>query len=132
MAESYLYAVDSKFIPILTLFGLRSKTQGVTVDEDGAFSTTFGWFHHSTPLISSRPNNAIARMKASPTRHLHEWDTPLLTLLLNAGRLEGPETQRLCLLPTARAVRAEEQWPGLIPTEGTQAYWVTLVVPDAL
>jgi hypothetical protein len=38
MAESYLYAVDSKFIPTLTLFGLRSKMQGVTVDEDGAFS----------------------------------------------------------------------------------------------
>jgi hypothetical protein len=50
VAKKYLYAVDAKFMPVLLLFGLRSKTHGVTVDEDGGFSATFGWFRLSTPL----------------------------------------------------------------------------------
>jgi len=50
MTETYRYEVDAKFIPILLLFGLRSHTQGVTVDEDGGFSAAFGWLHLSTPL----------------------------------------------------------------------------------
>lgn len=50
MAEIYLYAVDSKFLPILALFGFRPRKNAVAVDEAGTFSATFGWFHLSTPL----------------------------------------------------------------------------------
>jgi hypothetical protein len=50
MADRYLYAVDRRFIPLLIPFGLRAKTDGVTVDEEGLFSATFGWFHISTPI----------------------------------------------------------------------------------
>lgn len=49
--EKYPYAVDPKFIPILLLFGLRPRTQGVALDaEEEVFSATFGWFRFSTPL----------------------------------------------------------------------------------
>ncbi len=50
MADRYLYAVDRRFIPVLIPFGLRAKTDGVTVDEEGLFLATFGWFHLSTPM----------------------------------------------------------------------------------
>ena len=50
MAGRFPYAVDRRFIPVLIPFGLRAKTDGVTVDEEGLFSATFGWFHLSTPL----------------------------------------------------------------------------------
>ena len=50
MADRYLYAVDRRFIPVLIPFGLRARTDGVTVDEEGLFSATFGWFHLSTPI----------------------------------------------------------------------------------
>jgi hypothetical protein len=50
MTDTYLYAVDARFIPILVLFGLRAKTDGVKVEQDGQFSATFGWFHLATPI----------------------------------------------------------------------------------
>jgi hypothetical protein len=50
MTDRYLYAVDRRFIPVLIPFGLRAKTDGVTVDEESLFSATFGWFHLSTPI----------------------------------------------------------------------------------
>ena len=50
MTDTFLYAVDTGFIPILVLFGLRAKTDGVTVEQDGQFSATFGWFHLETPI----------------------------------------------------------------------------------
>jgi hypothetical protein len=50
MTDNYLYAVDRRFIPLLIPFGLRARTDGATVDENGLFSATFGWFHLSTPL----------------------------------------------------------------------------------
>ena len=50
MADRYLYAVDRRFVPVLIPFGLRAKTDGVTVGEQGLFSATFGWFHLSTPI----------------------------------------------------------------------------------
>ncbi len=50
MTDKYLYAVDPRFIPVLIPFGLRTKADGVTLDEEGLFSATFGWFHLSTPI----------------------------------------------------------------------------------
>jgi hypothetical protein len=50
MTGRYLYAVDRRFIPFLIPFGLRTKTDGVTVDDGGLFSASFGWIHLSTPF----------------------------------------------------------------------------------
>lgn len=49
MSELYRYEIDSKFVPILALFGLRPQKDGVAVEEDGMFSATFGWLRLSTP-----------------------------------------------------------------------------------
>src|SRR5580700_6366930 len=52
MTETYLYEIDKRFLPVLALFGLRSKRDGVRVGEDGQLVATFGWLRLKTPLIN--------------------------------------------------------------------------------
>jgi hypothetical protein len=50
MTDTYLYEIDKRFLPVLAVFGLRPKRDGVRVDDDGLFSATFGWIRVATPL----------------------------------------------------------------------------------
>jgi len=50
MTGTYLYEIDKKFLPVLALFGLRSKKDGVHVAEDGQLSASFGWIRLDTTL----------------------------------------------------------------------------------
>jgi hypothetical protein len=50
VTDTYLYEIDKRFLPVLAVFGLRPKRDGVRVGDDGVFSATFGWFHLATPL----------------------------------------------------------------------------------
>lgn len=52
MPRTYRYAIDPKFLPLLVLFGLRSRSQGVTLESDGQFVVTFGWFTVATSLAN--------------------------------------------------------------------------------
>ncbi len=50
--DTFRYEIDKRFMPVLALFGLRSKQDGVRVgddDEDG-FTATFGWLRLVTRI----------------------------------------------------------------------------------
>ena len=49
MTPNFRYAVDRRFTPVLLLFGLRARTDGVRIDDEGTFRATFGWLHLETP-----------------------------------------------------------------------------------
>jgi len=48
--RTYLYDIDKRFLPVLILFGLRSKSDGVSVGEDGRLFATFGLLRVETHL----------------------------------------------------------------------------------
>ena len=48
MREFFEFAVDSRFRPLLSLFGFRPHRDGVTVDSNGLVSARFGWFEVET------------------------------------------------------------------------------------
>ena len=50
--DTYHYDIDQRFLPVLVLFGLRSKKDGVRVGEDDRLSATFGWFRLETALTN--------------------------------------------------------------------------------
>jgi hypothetical protein len=50
MTYTYLYEIDKRFLPVLAVFGLRPKRDGVRVGDDSLFSATFGWIRLDTPL----------------------------------------------------------------------------------
>jgi hypothetical protein len=50
MTDTYLYEIDMRFLPLLAIFGLRPKRDGVRVGDDGIPAATFGWLHLATPL----------------------------------------------------------------------------------
>jgi hypothetical protein len=52
MTDTYLYEIDKKFLPVLMLFGLRPKRDGVRLDEDGRLSATLGWLRLETTLTN--------------------------------------------------------------------------------
>lgn len=49
MPDTYPYRVDSRFLPLLALFGFRPRKEGVTLG-DGRLTATFGWLRLSTEL----------------------------------------------------------------------------------
>jgi hypothetical protein len=49
MSERFPYAIDPKYRPVLALFGFRSSKDAVTLDDDGTFLATFGFFKIQTP-----------------------------------------------------------------------------------
>jgi hypothetical protein len=38
------YEIDERFVPVWLACGLRRKTDGVTISDDGTFLATLGWF----------------------------------------------------------------------------------------
>jgi hypothetical protein len=50
MTHTYLYDIDKKFLPVLLPFGLRPKSDGIRLDDDGQLSATFGWLRFQTIL----------------------------------------------------------------------------------
>src|SRR5450631_4091516 len=52
MTDTFLYKIDKKLLPVLVLFGLRPKKDGVRIAEDGRLLATFGWFHLETTLTN--------------------------------------------------------------------------------
>jgi hypothetical protein len=59
------YAIDRRYLPVLVPFGLRPKTDGVTLTNEGAFLATFGFFKIATPLANIKD--------AHITRHYRWW-----------------------------------------------------------
>lgn len=49
MVRRFPYAVDRRFLPLLVLFGLRPRTDGVTLSDD-TFQARFGFLRIETPL----------------------------------------------------------------------------------
>ena len=52
MAEFFAYAVDRRLAPFWLPFGVRPRTDGVTITDDGTFRATFGFFRVETPLTN--------------------------------------------------------------------------------
>jgi hypothetical protein len=52
MTTNYLYEVDKRFLPVLTLLGFRPKKDGVRIAEDGRLSATFGWLSVESTLAN--------------------------------------------------------------------------------
>lgn len=52
MTTVYLYEVDKRFLPLLTLLGFRSKKDGVRIAGDGLLSATFGWLSVESTLAN--------------------------------------------------------------------------------
>ena len=52
MARTFPYAVDKWYLPVILPFGLKRKTDGVTLTDGGGFVATFGFFTMATPLTN--------------------------------------------------------------------------------
>lgn len=50
MADLFTYAVDYRFAPLWAPFGLRPKTDGVSITDDRRFVATFGFLKLATTL----------------------------------------------------------------------------------
>ena len=50
MTRQFPYAIDNWYLPVILPFGLRRKRDGVTLDDDGSFVATFGFFSVATSL----------------------------------------------------------------------------------
>jgi hypothetical protein len=48
--EHFGYAIDNLYVPVLLPFGLRRRTDGVTITDQGSLVATFGWIKVATPL----------------------------------------------------------------------------------
>jgi hypothetical protein len=65
MPNTYLYKIDKRFRPVLVLFGLRPKRDGVRIEEDGRLTVSFGFLHVETTVAN------VA--EAHVTRHYRWW-----------------------------------------------------------
>jgi hypothetical protein len=65
VAQHFGYGIDRRYLPVLLPFGLRPKTDGVTLTNDGSFLATFGFFKLATPLSNIKG--------AHITRHYRWW-----------------------------------------------------------
>ena len=50
MTRRFRYAIDNRYLPVILPFGLRPRRDGVTLDDDGSFVATFGFFTVTTSL----------------------------------------------------------------------------------
>jgi hypothetical protein len=50
MTQRFPYAIDKWYLPVILPFGLKPKTDGVLLTDDGGFVATFGFFTMATPL----------------------------------------------------------------------------------
>jgi hypothetical protein len=65
MTRHFPYAIDNRYLPVVLPFGLRRRRDGVTLDDDGSFVATFGFFK----LVTSLGNVTGAHI----TRHYRWW-----------------------------------------------------------
>jgi hypothetical protein len=52
MTQRFPYAIDRWYLPLILPFGLKPKTDGVLLTDDGGFVATFGFFTIATPLTN--------------------------------------------------------------------------------
>jgi hypothetical protein len=52
MTQRFPYAIDDWYLPLILPFGLKPKTDGVLLTDDGRFVATFGFFTIATPLAN--------------------------------------------------------------------------------
>src|SRR5580692_10117141 len=52
MTQRFPYAIDPWYLPLILPFGLKPKTDGVQLTDDGRFVATFGFFTTPTPLAN--------------------------------------------------------------------------------
>jgi hypothetical protein len=52
VARFFRYRIDKRYLPVILPFGLRPKTDGVTLTDDAMFSASFGFVKISTPLAN--------------------------------------------------------------------------------
>ena len=52
MTQKFPYAIDPWYLPLILPFGLRPKTDGVLLTDEGGFVATFGFFTIATPLAN--------------------------------------------------------------------------------
>jgi hypothetical protein len=52
MTQKFPYAIDKWYLPVILPFGLKPKTDGVILTDDGGFVATFGFFTIATPLAN--------------------------------------------------------------------------------
>jgi hypothetical protein len=52
VASFFPYRIDKWYLPVILPFGLKRKTDGVTLADDGVFLATFGFVKVSTPLTN--------------------------------------------------------------------------------
>jgi hypothetical protein len=52
MTRKFPYAIDKWYLPVILPFGLKPKTDGVTLTDGGGFVATFGFFTIATPLTN--------------------------------------------------------------------------------
>ena len=52
MTQEFRYAIDMWYLPVILPFGLKPKTDGVFLTDDGGFVATFGFFTIATPLTN--------------------------------------------------------------------------------
>lgn len=52
MARFFPYRIDKWYLPVILPFGLKRKTDGVTLTDDAMLSASFGFARLSTPLAN--------------------------------------------------------------------------------
>ena len=50
MAEHFVYAIDTRYLPVLLPWLLRATKDGVTLTDEGTLVATFGLFKIATPI----------------------------------------------------------------------------------
>jgi|SRR5580704_13794970 hypothetical protein len=113
MTDTYPYAVDARFFPILVLFGLRAKTDGVALNQDGQFLATFGWFHFATPM---------SNVEGAHVTNDYRWWTAVgaRTSWVDDGLSFGTNTK------AGVCVHFKEKVPSLFSRKGHSALTVTV------
>lgn len=52
VARFFRYRIDKRYLPVILPFGLKRKTDGVTLTDSAMFSASFGYVKVSTPLAN--------------------------------------------------------------------------------
>jgi hypothetical protein len=119
MVQTFHYAPDLRLLAFWGPFGVRPRTDGVTLTDDGRFVATFGWLRVETPLA----NVAGAHV----TRGYRWWTA--------AGARLSMADDGLTFGTNARAgvcVHFRDKVPSRLRHSGHSALTVTVAEPDAL
>lgn len=119
MPHTYVYKIDKRFLPVLVLFGLRPKSDGVRIEEDGRLVVTFGWLHVTTTVANVDD--------AHVTRHYRWWTAiGARGSLVDDGLSFGTNNDAgLC-------IHFKEKVPSALSRKGHSALTVTVADLDGL